>query len=286
MSDRREKKGYLLENFRLFHLKDLGNTKFEYHFHEFYKILFFVSGQGDYFIEGKRYALEAGDIVLIGKHCTHRPEFKSGVPCERIILYISPDFIEQQSINCNLTDCFTDANNRVLRPNIQIQRRLFSLVIEIEKELASKRYGNEVLCTSLLLNLLVQIARNTSKDLIEQLLPMRPENERIASLLDYLDEHLSEELHIPMLAEKYHVSRYHLMRSFHEETGCTIHAYITLQRLILARDLISHGISATTAAFQCGYNSYSTFSRAYKAFFGATPTGRLLRESAREETFE
>ena len=37
-----EKKGYLLEDFRLFHLKDMGEAKVDYHYHEFYKILFFV----------------------------------------------------------------------------------------------------------------------------------------------------------------------------------------------------------------------------------------------------
>ena len=40
------KRGYLLENFRLFHLKSRGGSPVEYHYHEFCKILLLVQGSG------------------------------------------------------------------------------------------------------------------------------------------------------------------------------------------------------------------------------------------------
>ena len=43
MNQQYAKKGYLLEDFRLFHLKDMGEAKVDYHYHEFYKLLFFLS---------------------------------------------------------------------------------------------------------------------------------------------------------------------------------------------------------------------------------------------------
>ena len=85
-----------------------------------------------------------------------------------------------------------------------------------------------------------------------------------------------------MLAEKFFISRYHLMRRFREETGTTIHAYISDRRLMLARDLISQGIPATDVCFRCGFGSYSSFSRAYGKFFGTTPTGRTIPDAAME----
>ena len=81
-----EKRGYLLENFRLFHLHTPQGAKVDYHYHEFYKILFFRSGAGDYVVEGQRYRLQPGDIVLIGSRCVHRPEIEEGSPYERVIL--------------------------------------------------------------------------------------------------------------------------------------------------------------------------------------------------------
>jgi quercetin dioxygenase-like cupin family protein len=69
----------------------------EYHYHEFCKILILLSGAGSYFVEGKRYALKEGDVVLVGNQCVHRPEFEEGIPYERAILYIAPDFLDRQS---------------------------------------------------------------------------------------------------------------------------------------------------------------------------------------------
>ena len=87
MNNRYEKKGYLVENFRLFHLNDAQGMNVEYHYHEFCKILILLSGTGSYFVEGKRYALKEGDVVLVGNQCVHRPEFEAGIPYERAIIY-------------------------------------------------------------------------------------------------------------------------------------------------------------------------------------------------------
>ena len=47
MEDSYEKRGYLLEDFRLFHLKDDRGTDVGYHYHEFHKLVFLLSGSED-----------------------------------------------------------------------------------------------------------------------------------------------------------------------------------------------------------------------------------------------
>lgn len=287
MSENYSKKGYLLEDFRLFHLKDNGETRVDYHYHEFYKLLFLISGKGGYFVEGKRYSLTPGDVVLIGKHFVHRPEFDQTVPCERMILYISPEFLARESSRtCDLTDCFSGEYDHVLRPNERIRQTLFSLAANIEQELSSNHYGKEIIGTSLLLQLLVELARSTRHKEVQKPAPMLPKSKRILDIVHYLDTHLTEELNIELLAEKFYFSRYHMMHRFREETGTTIHSYISDHRLMLARNLIRQGVSATDACFRCGFGSYSSFSRAYGKFFGSTPTGRTATGSVLEETYE
>ena len=286
MSEKYAKKGYLLEDFRLFHLKDKGETKVDYHYHEFYKLLFFISGKGGYFVEGKRYALTPGDIILIDKQCVHRPEFEPGVPCERIILYISPEFLlRESSSTCQLADCFSKEYDHVLRPNEKIRKALFSIVLNIEQELSSNKYGREIVGTGMLLRLLVEIARSIFHKEVQKPAPMLPKSKRMLDIMRYLDAHLTEDINIDTLAEKFYISRFHMMRRFREETGTTIHSYISDHRLMLARDLINQGTPATEVCFQCGFGSYSSFSRAYGKFFGTTPTGRNI-SSVMEETYE
>ena len=287
MKEEYNNKGYLLEDFRLFHLKDVQGADADYHYHEFYKVLFLVSGMGGYYIEGKRYLLKAGDIVLIGNHCVHRPEFESGVPYERAILYISPEFLREQSTaDCDLTKIFEESAGHVFRPREEIRQDLFTKMAELENVLKNMDYGRTIVSNSILLRILVEIGRDFLSDSQQKPEPMLPKSQRMLAIVRFLDAHLTEEIRIDDLAERFFLSRYHMMRRFKEETGTTIHTYLSERRLLFARDLIAKGVPATEACFQCGFGSYASFARAYGKFFGTTPTGRKHGIILLEEDFE
>lgn len=287
MADTYEKRGYLLEDFRLFHLRDAQGTKVDYHYHEFCKLLLLVSGTGGYAVEGQRYLLKPGDMVLIGSHCVHRPEFEPGNPYERIIIYISPEFLRRQSTpDCDLEECFSGAGGHVLRLEEHDRTRLMSQAAALERELSGNGYGRVILSQGLLLRLLVEIGRVLRKGDGHQPAPVLPKDSRMLELLRYLDTHLTEDLSIDHLAEQFYLSKYHMMRQFRKETGTSIHAYLSERRLLLARDLIAKGMAATDACFHSGFRSYSSFSRAYGKLFGTTPTRGIDPSAVMEETYE
>lgn len=284
MSDYR-KKGFLTEDYRLFHLRSDGGLQPEFHYHEFCKILLLLSGSGGYIVDGQRYALQTGDIVLVNSHSVHRPEFESGAAYERIILYISPEFLRRNStVDCDLTECF--ARGHVLRTEESERKKLFALAAALERELAGDGYGRVLLCHSALLRLLVHIGRSLRRSDAPQPGPVTPGNDRVSAIIRYLDRHLSEDLSIDELAERFFLSKYHMMRMFRRETGSTIHSYLTERRLALAQELMAGGMSATDACFRSGWRSYSSFTRAYGKRFGSTPTGRRDAATLAEETYE
>lgn len=220
-----EKRGYLLDAFRLFHLKDSSGTKFNYHYHEFYKLLFLRSGSGGYSVEGQRYTLEAGDVVLVGSQCVHRPEFEKGMLYERVIIYISPQFLEEHSTpDCPLADIFNGKSGHVL--HLSDPEAIWSLSDALEQELAGNNYGRALRSNSLLLMLFIEIARNIQHPKAAFVAPLTPADSRIAQLLRYIDAHLSEELSIDHLAEQLYLSKFHMMRLFRQETGQSIHSYL------------------------------------------------------------
>ena len=63
-----DKRGYLLEEYRLFHLKETRARRFSYHYHEFDKVVVFLSGQVTYTVEGRAYFLSPGDLLLVPHH--------------------------------------------------------------------------------------------------------------------------------------------------------------------------------------------------------------------------
>ena len=269
------KRGYLLGDFRLFHLKDDKGTEMEFHYHEFCKLVLLVSGQGEYTVEDRHYALKTGDILLIGNGQIHRPEFVRGLEYERIILYISPEFLEKlSSEGCDLKQLFDGIHGHVLRLREHKYQKITELAKLLEKELNKDSYGKKIMVNSLLLQLLVKLGRYRDKGQI--MLAEKPEvtDLRIARLLTFMENHLSEPLSVDDLSEAVFMSRYHMMRLFKKETGQSVYDYLTERRLFFARELIRQGVPATESCFQAGFGSYSSFTRAYGKRFGTTPTGR------------
>jgi len=282
-----EKRGYLLENFRLFHLRSSGGAKVDYHYHEFCKILLLVSGQGGYFVDGKRYLLNAGDIVLIGSRSVHKPELLDGTVYERIIIYVSPEYLQKMSApDCDLLSLFSGDNGHVLRLKEPRRKAVFSLAGKLEKDLGSDAFGRAILSQASLLHLMVELGRSMMDSTVNLPRPAAPENRRVLEIMEYLDESLSEEIDIDRLAERFYISKYYMMRLFQRETGTTIHAYLTQKRLLRARELMNGGTRATEACFACGFHSYSSFTRAYGKYFGTTPTGRADTHLVRAEIAE
>lgn len=282
-----EKRGYLLENFRLFHLHSPGGTNTEYHYHEFCKLLLLVSGRGGYVVEGQRYILQPGDAVLIGSRSPHRPDLEEDSPYERIIIYIDPDFLQKSSTaDCDLHALFSTQRTPVLRLKEAERKKIFALTAALEKELSGEGFGRELLCAGALLRLLVQIGRAQQQAGSLNPGPVVPEDPRVVEWMRYLDRHFSEDLNMDALAEHFFISKFHMMRLFRTETGFTIHTYLQQRRLLGARQLIERGMLATEACYRCGFRSYSSFTRAYNKHFGTTPTGRIGLAQSRTEEME
>lgn len=278
MDENYEKRGYLLEDFRLFHLKDDRGTKVDYHYHEFCKVVLLLSGSGGYIIEGRRYRLLPGDVVLVGSRCVHKPEFEEGISYERMILYISPALLAKNSVpDYSLEDMFSGKAGHVLRPSEDVRRRISALAGQLETEMAAAGGANMILSFCSLLRLLVEISCAMQKTGSELPQPFVPRDGKTLDILRYLEANLTEDISIDDLASRFYISKYHMMRRFREETGTSIHTYLSEKRLLAAHDQIAAGTPATDACFRCGYRSYSAFSRAYGKLFGVTPTGRIVQ---------
>ena len=146
--------------------------------------------------------------------------------------------------------------------------------------------GRIILAKSVLLRLLVEIGRELNKTEAQLPGPVVPKDGKVLEIIRYLESNLSEDISIDELAARFYISKYHMMRRFREETGTSIHTYLSDKRLLLDRELIQNGTSATEACFQCGFRSYSAFSRAYGKLFGVTPTGRMTMPPVSAESEE
>ena len=129
-----KKAGYLLQDFRLFHIQDQLSKEFEFHYHDFHKIIFFLSGNVTYQIEGKSYYLKPQDLLLVNQYALHKAEVAPTVPYDRIILWIRPD-LPHLIQGDDLYSCFRKASDRsfnLIRLHEELQRQLQDLFLHLE----------------------------------------------------------------------------------------------------------------------------------------------------------
>lgn len=267
------REGYLNENFRYFHLKDTAGQERDFHFHEFDKIVIFISGGVDYSIEGTVYHLEPWDILLVRHHMIHKALIDRSLPYDRIIIYLDSTFVDRFAPNGKLMECFALAEKRhncLLRPEAEEKEQLRQCLDRLEVSIKDEMFGAKLMRETLVTQLMVQLNRIMLSDTSSENNSVEY-NEKIAAVLSYINENLTNELSIEELASVSYLSRYHFMRLFKSQTGCTVHTYIKHKRLILAERLLREGMSAASAAAECGFSDYSTFHRAFKQTFGVSP---------------
>ena len=272
--DEYRKTGYLHDNFRIFHLTDTDKKEFSFHYHGFNKILILLNGDVTYTIEGRSYSLAPNDIVFVNAGEVHKPTIESNTPYERIVIYVSPDFLDSyQKANADLNTCFFQAHkeqSHVLRIKSFANSKLNHAIQKLEASLHDKDFANELFHEIIFLEFMIELNRASLCDAISYIRNTAA-NKTILSVIEYLNAHLTEDINIDLLAEQFFLSRYYLMHAFKEETGYTIGNYLATKRLLLAKELIATGRSITEVCYACGYKNYSTFSRAYKKTFGKSP---------------
>ena len=270
------KRGYLNEEFRLFHLKDSRAQKLDYHYHEFDKLIFFLSGKVTYLVEGVTYFLEPWDVLLVQHNMIHKPIIEAEEPYERVVIWLGRDYLtERSSQDAPLEQCFDLTRERgfhLLRADGERRLQYMQTIRRLEEALRSEEFGAARLADTLCQQILIDVNRDVlgSRTAQEERDSYRVDP-KVEEILKYIAAHLEEELSVDLLAKRFFISRYYLMHRFKEVTGYTVHQYISQKRLLRAGELIRQGVSVTRAAEQVGFSDYSTFLRAFRKTFHMSP---------------
>ena len=105
------------------------------------------------------------------------------------------------------------------------------------------------------------------------------------NLVEFIDDHLDEELSLERLADEFFVSKYHIAHVFKDNLGLSIHQYITKKRLRLCEEAIRARMNITDVYHTYGFGDYSSFYRAFKKEYGISPKEyRDLQTDVKTET--
>ncbi|WP_343485926.1 GyrI-like domain-containing protein [Allomuricauda sp. d1] len=97
---------------------------------------------------------------------------------------------------------------------------------------------------------------------------------RINRVFEFIEENLDSDLSLTTLSDIAFFSPFHFHRVFKFVAGETLNEYISRKRIEKsALDLLHKSITATEIAHRYGFSNISSYSRAFKKYFGVSPTG-------------
>lgn len=99
------------------------------------------------------------------------------------------------------------------------------------------------------------------------------EEQPILGIVRYMQEHLSEEISLTVLAEEFHLSAQYISQLFKNEIGVNFLTYLTSIRMEQARKLLlSTSLSIAEISGKTGYSDYRVFTKVFKKIEGVTPS--------------
>lgn len=264
----------LSQDFELYYYDDRNLAKIEAHVHDYYEFYFFMEGDVSMQVGKNIYPVRFGDAMLIPPHMPHRAIIHSqNVPYRRFVFWISKEFYEDLK---QISPCYTYAINYAAKHKqylCHLDRIAFnslqSKMMRLLEEMQSDRFGKELQITLYVDDFILNMNRLVH-DMTE---PKQKISDAslYTNLMDFIEEHLDEELSLERLADEFFVSKYHIAHVFKDNIGLSIHQYITKKRLALCQEAIRAKMNITEVYHMYGFGDYSSFYRAFKKEYGISP---------------
>lgn len=250
------------------------NTNVNIHIHDTYELYYFLSGDVTYYIEGQTYKLQNNDILIINNRELHKPNFDSTKDYERITIHFLPEYVslfqEKEYDVLHLYEKrklgYYNRLNAVDIMKYDIQNFFDQIEEQIKKDLPKKH----VIIKTLFIQMLVKLNEifSLKKDSMVEAFEY---DSKIVSILDYINNNLSQKITLDLLEKKFYINKYYLCHIFKKNTGFTVMEYITHKRIMKAKELLSVKTPVIETCHAVGFNDYSNFYKVFRKLVGMSP---------------
>ncbi|AUX93495.1 HTH-type transcriptional activator RhaS [Mixta gaviniae] len=239
---------------------------FPEHHHDFHEIVLVEQGAGIHIFNGQPQSLCGGCVCFVRDHDRHLYEQTENLYLTNV-LWRGPQAFR---FLAGLQDLLPQERDGRYPSHWRISNRVMAQAKALVTQLqdpdggdATEQRVRQELTFMQLLVLLRQGGREQESDAQEA---------RLLRLLDWLNEHYSEEVDWDALADRFSLSLRTLHRQLKQQTGSTPQRYLNRLRLLQARHLLRHSdMRITDIAFQCGFGDSNHFSTLFRREFGCAP---------------
>ncbi len=249
------------------------------HEHDFYELLYVVTGDISFFIAGHEYKVTGGTLLTFTPRVAHGVLVHSPEPYERYTLHFDPQVLTVErsfSLLSVMPDSSSvpsleDEGNAFIWERME-QSGIAELLEAFEKLRdcdAETRNTVAPVYTEAILSALYMHAGIHRK-------PPQHNEHKVSTvqkeLITYVNQHYTENVSLDTLGDRFRMSGGYVNALFKKATGQTVKDYVRCRRMAHARTLLASGVPSSQAAARTGFADYTTFYRAYVRHFGHAPS--------------
>ena len=228
------------------------------HCHNTYEFYLFLNGKADYTVGNEIFSLQPYDFLVIKPTVFHFSKIYSNV-YNRLCINFSLSDVDDSLIPAleNLQTYYNLKDSIFIK---SIVKEILPLILESNDEIflsASKQLAN-----------LILLQLSHTQPLKKSSRPIHP---ILSQIIDYIDGHLTDNLHISVIEKTFSVSSAWIYYIFKKQFNVSYMQYVYSKKLLLAQSLIRAGELPTKVALTCGFECYPTYFRRYKKLFGVSP---------------
>lgn len=256
-----------------------GHPDILFHWHTDMEVVYVHEGQAQFHIDYDYFNSEAGDIVLIRPNALHSIHpigndyhFMDAINFHLDLLGYST--LDYASINY-LQPLYNGQLDfaRVIKPHQEGYAQICHVLIEAMEIGYHREEFFELELKSKLMSLLHLLFKHGYVHTKKQSLDSYRKEDKIRTIVDYINAHYQEELTIDQLADICGYSPTHFMNFFKKHLGVSCMDYLIHYRLKQAVELLQHStLPILEIATTVGFTNLSNFNRQFKKTYQMTPS--------------
>lgn len=250
------------------------------HKHSELEISVIMSGSGRYNCSGEEYEFRRGDVFWHcgeDSHCFQRIDKDEKLSL--LVIQFEPRLIWSSSgewFDSKYLQIFMGNNRRITRhisSDFPVSQEIFRLLNECFEEGQMRLPAYNMFIKANLLRIISNLVRYYYNSLdLEMDLGKKEKIECLGTSIDYILEHLEEEITLDKLAKEAGMSRSYYSTMFKKLNGISVWSFITNQRVDRAQQMLKKTSNSILEISQyCGFGNISNFNRVFKRITGKTP---------------
>ena len=215
-------------------MKKHHNSKAHYHWHSFYEISYVYSGQANCFVDGERYPVYQGDIVVFNIDEVHGWEMEEDI--QLLVMTFSPEFIlSHQNWDKDYLNFFNQRPVNfvnILNHELDNTKIISTSVKNIWDEWKNDKFGKNMMIKAELLKILTLLSRHfeAEKFVRRKMLQKRMQLKRLDKVFDYLEKNYMDKITLEEVSSIANMNASYFSRYFHNIMNMKFIDYLTQKR--------------------------------------------------------